>query len=296
MAIATKPRPKTTVRHKKRTGAHQRRNKHFKSAYWPYLPLLLVIAVGVIVNAYLSKPQVLGYATATTTYSLLENTNRERMQHSQSALTLNTKLTQAAQAKANDMVARNYWSHNTPDGQEPWVFINNAGYAYDAAGENLAYGFDSSSQTVTAWMNSPEHRKNLLNSKYKEVGFGIANSPSYQHGGQETIVVAMYGEPSTTPTILTPQSNDTATAAATAGSKVSRIQLATNTVAPWTLYGMLLVTLFAAVFVTQKHSRAWHKRLKKGEKFILSHPLLDVALVCVVMAGYILIQTVGAIQ
>ncbi len=54
---------------------------------------------------------------------LLISTNTERSSNGLPALSINDKLNQAAQAKANDMVARDYWSHNTPDGQEPWVFF-----------------------------------------------------------------------------------------------------------------------------------------------------------------------------
>lgn len=97
------------------------------------------------------------------------------------------------------MATRDYWSHNTPDGASPWTFVVNAGYNYQTAGENLAYGFDSSDSTITAWMNSAEHRANILNSSYNDVGFGIANSANYQGTGPQTIVVAMYGSQQAAP-------------------------------------------------------------------------------------------------
>jgi hypothetical protein len=127
--------------------------------------------------------------------NLLSATNAQRQQNGVANLKLNDKLTSAAQAKANDMIARNYWSHNTPDGQEPWVFFTNAGYNYQKAGENLAYGFATSGDTVTGWMNSPPHRENLLDSTFTEVGFGFANGNNFNSSGQETVVVAEYGEP-----------------------------------------------------------------------------------------------------
>ena len=293
MTVATKPRPKPTSHHRRRTGTHQKRSNHFMKTYWPYLPLLLVVGVGFMVNSLLSRPQVLGYATDTTVYGLLNDTNNQRLQYGDTALTLSDKLAQAAQAKANDMASRNYWSHNTPDNKEPWVFIDNTGYAYDAAGENLAYGFSSSKQTVTAWMNSPEHRTNILNNAYSEVGFGIANSVNYQSSGQETIVVALYAHPAPI-SIPAPQAAKS-TVAPVAETKVTRVQLATNG-ASWMLYLVVGATCLMAGFIAQKHSRAWHRRVKKGEKFILSHPLLDITLVAFVMIGYILAQTAGFIQ
>ena len=62
------------------------------------------------------------------------------------------------------------------------------------AGENLAYGFDTSLGVVNGWMASPTHRDNVLLPDYEEVGFGIANGEDYQ-GTENTVVVAMYGDP-----------------------------------------------------------------------------------------------------
>lgn len=158
--------------------------------------MVMVVLAGFVLNTlWSSAKDVLGYATNVSTYSLLQDTNIQRSQNGKSALSLNNQLSQAAQAKANDMVARDYWSHVTPDGKQPWQFIANTGYLYVSAGENLAYGFSTSSSTVAGWMNSPSHRANILNADYLEVGFGIANSANFQGTGEETVVVAMYAKP-----------------------------------------------------------------------------------------------------
>jgi uncharacterized protein YkwD len=150
-------------------------------------------------NVPQSRPHtgVLAYATTMSVSELLTSTNQQRNANSVAGLSLNTRLNSAAQAKANDMVARDYWSHNTPDGQEPWVFFDAAGYTYHKAGENLAYGFSNAANTVTGWMNSPPHRENLLDPAFVDVGFGFANSPNFVGTGPETVVVAEYGEPRT---------------------------------------------------------------------------------------------------
>lgn len=142
-----------------------------------------------------SGEDVLSYATNTSPAGLLSATNAQRTAGGVGSLKANSKLASAAQAKAADMVARDYWAHVTPDGKQPWVFITNAGYQYLAAGENLAYGFLSSGDTITGWMNSPSHRTNLMNSDFTEVGFGMANSADFVDSGQQTVVVAMYGKP-----------------------------------------------------------------------------------------------------
>jgi hypothetical protein len=172
--------------------------------------MLVVVLSGFILNlTWNVGKSVLGYATNVELTSLLQETNAQRSQNSQGALSLNSQLSQAAQAKANDMAARNYWSHVTPDGAQPWTFIANVGYSYNAAGENLAYGFDSSSAAVAGWMNSPTHRENLLNGNYLEVGFGIANASNFQDTGEQTIVVAMYASPQK---VVTPQTAQTGSA------------------------------------------------------------------------------------
>ncbi len=183
------------LHHSKRYGHHQKRSKNFAQTYFPYLPMTIILFLSIVLSGYKPHRGVLAYATEMSQTTLLSATNNQRSANGRKPLTLNTKLSQAAQAKANDMVARNYWSHNTPDGQEPWVFFANAGYQYIKAGENLAYGFLTSSEAVTGWMNSPSHRENLLDADFSEVGFGFANGNDYNNAGQETVVVAEYGQP-----------------------------------------------------------------------------------------------------
>lgn len=197
MVLVSQPKRPQTIHHKRRAGKHHKHTSDYTKPYWPYLPLAIIIGLGVLVNSFWGVVQqaVLSYATNTSISGLVEETNVQRTGGGLASLALNSKLNQAAQAKANDMAARNYWSHNTPEGNPPWTFFSSAGYDYKAAGENLAYGFDSSSTTVVAWMNSPGHRANIMNGAYTEVGFGIANVASYQDAGEQTIVVAMYGAP-----------------------------------------------------------------------------------------------------
>ncbi len=188
---------KRTTQQKKRQGHHQRRSKKFHKTYLPYLPLVVAILLSILLSGARPGHGILAYATNTSINGLLLATNSQRANNGRNALTLNSQLSSAAQSKANDMVARDYWSHSTPDGQEPWVFIDTAGYQYLKAGENLAYGFLNSSDTITGWMNSPSHKANMLDSEFTEVGFGFANSEDFNNSGQQTVVVAMYGKPQT---------------------------------------------------------------------------------------------------
>lgn len=140
----------------------------------------------------LTDGEVLAYATEMSPGGLLSATNTARTANGLAPLTLDSQLNNSAQAKAQDMAAKDYWAHVSPDGTEPWYFFNQAGYSYSNAGENLAYGFMSSQATVDGWMNSASHRANILGGYY-DIGFGIVNTANYQSSGEQTIVVAHYG-------------------------------------------------------------------------------------------------------
>lgn len=197
-----------TRNHTKRRGLHHKQSRSYVKAYAPYLPLVISIITSIFISMWQPRGGVtLAYATNTSIAGLLQSTNAQRATNARAALSNNSQLNQAAQAKAQDMVARDYWSHDTPDGKEPWVFIQNAGYKYAKAGENLAYGFATSSETVTGWMNSASHRANLLDAGFTQVGFGFANSKDFNGDGKQTVVVAMYGRPLTSTTGSTTTGN-----------------------------------------------------------------------------------------
>lgn len=189
---------RSRIKTNRRKSSLRRSKKAPKLSLLKFFPALLILVLSLFIQlsptlASAGHDEVLGYATSTNVSGLLSGTNSQRAANGVAALSLNSALNSAAQSKANDMVTRDYWSHNTPDGQEPWVFFTQAGYNYKAAGENLAYGFATSSDTITGWMNSPPHRDNLLKTSFYDVGFGIANSPNYVGTGEQTVVVAMYG-------------------------------------------------------------------------------------------------------
>jgi hypothetical protein len=178
----------------------------FERVYWPYIPLVLAISLLLglgassgNLQAYARHPggRVLAYATSMSIGGLLSDTNTSRAANGVASLSLNNQLNAAAQASADDMAARNYWSHNTPDGSPPWIWVANQGYSYQKLGQNLATGFADEQSTTDGWMNSPPHRENLLDPSFTQVGFGFANNPNYTAagGGPMTIIVAFYGEP-----------------------------------------------------------------------------------------------------
>ncbi len=110
-------------------------------------------------------------------------------------LSWNYKLANAARAKGQDMINKDYFSHNTPSGATPWTFILNAGYNYIYAGENLAMNYSVAEDIVNAWMNSGGHRANILGTNYKELGVGVVTG-EFQ-GYTTTMVVQMFGTQAT---------------------------------------------------------------------------------------------------
>ena len=96
------------------------------------------------------------------------------------------------------MAAKGYFAHTSPDGHDPWYWFTREGYAYTYAGENLAVDFTDSAIVEEAWMNSPEHRANLLNGNYTEVGIAIAEGTFEGH--PTTFVAEEFGTPASVPT------------------------------------------------------------------------------------------------
>lgn len=147
------------------------------------------------VSLHRAHPEVLGIAYQISTDQLLNDTNQDRAANGLPPLSMNAELTQAAQAKAADMFAKNYWAHFAPDGSTtPWMFIKDAGYSYIYAGENLAKGYTTSDSVVQAWMNSPTHRENMLSKNYKDVGFAVV--PGRLQDEDTVLVVEMFGSTS----------------------------------------------------------------------------------------------------
>ena len=120
-------------------------------------------------------------------------TNEQRLASGLGELKVNEKLREAAQAKAEDMAKKSYFAHYSPDGKSPWYWINQTGYTYKAAGENLAVNFDYSMDVVNAWMNSPTHKANIVKAKYQDIGVGIAEG--FYQGHPTVYVVQLFGTP-----------------------------------------------------------------------------------------------------
>ena len=113
-------------------------------------------------------------ASDLTTSNITSAINNERTQRNIPSLNYNDKLAAAAQSKATDMVVRKYFAHVDPDGHYIWDKIVADGYTpYTILGENLAIDFPDTAGLVAAWMDSPEHRQNILNASFVDQGMGV---------------------------------------------------------------------------------------------------------------------------
>jgi len=132
--------------------------------------------------------------TTLTDAGVIELTNENRTENGSAVLTENAKLDAAAKLKLDDMFANQYFEHVSPSGKGPADLANEVSYQYVLIGENLAEGnFVNNSDLLTAWMNSPGHRANILNPRFKEIGVAVGKG---EFEGHETwMAVQEFGEP-----------------------------------------------------------------------------------------------------
>ncbi len=304
-----------------RTGSQYRpRNvsRHaFERVYWPYLPLILLIGVLLTFNLRSHSLQsvtaapsaVLTSTSGTTLNAYLTDANGQRTAAHEQTLTLNPQLQAAAQTKANDMAARNYWSHDTPEGNSPWAFASAEGYTYQKMGENLAAGFGGPDAVTTAWMASTSHRANMLDTAYTDAGFGVAYSPKYTSagGGAMFIVVAFYGRPASAPpaqsqpasssTILTANSQNT-NLDGLGSQPTNHVQLAAAFLPPGDLptIAVTVILVGALGIWIGRHMVAIRRAARRSERFVIKHPLIELCLIAVIILSFLLVRTAGFIQ
>lgn len=111
---------------------------------------------------------------------VVDLTNAERKKAGLAPLRLNAELSRVARLKSQDMRDRNYFSHTSPTYGSPFDMMERFGIKYTAAGENIAAGYITAKDVVNGWMNSPGHRRNILNPQFNQLGVGYASGGSYR--------------------------------------------------------------------------------------------------------------------
>lgn len=231
------------------------------SGFFALTTIALVLHLGVrIVVRSSSIGEVLSYQSTITTGEVLSLTNAERAKNKLPELRLNDQLSTAASAKAWNMFKEQYWSHISPQGDLPWKFIRESGYRYSVAGENLARDFSTTPDMMSAWLNSPSHKKNIMNPKYKDIGIAVVDGKLL--GIETTLVVQMFGTPLSSPAQLkepaatTPQIGTNNTSSAPTDSPLPQAVLSktnettpSSALNPLSLSKALLTTLVALTLV-----------------------------------------------
>ncbi|MBI4028825.1 MAG: hypothetical protein HY376_00440 [Candidatus Blackburnbacteria bacterium] len=171
------------------------RNKHRAHILHPLSFVFLIGAFIGLESLIFTHPditsKILGASVNITPASIIELTNQKRAKEGLSTLKEDPVLDKAAQQKGADMMAKNYWAHNAPDGTTPWHFFNEAGYSYRYAGENLARDFIQPEGVVDAWIASPSHRENLFSQRYEDIGVAVVEGDL--KGSNTILVVQMLG-------------------------------------------------------------------------------------------------------
>ena len=102
------------------------------------------------------------------------------------------RLDLAAADRMHHMEEESFWSHESPRGESPFQWLDRRAYHYRAAGENLAYGFETARLLVQSWMESSGHRANILSADYEDCGIAIIEGSTLGPSSGKSIVV-MFG-------------------------------------------------------------------------------------------------------
>ncbi len=168
---------------------------------WKVLRIALPIAGLIVIffSGVFPIEELLGLAPAkqltasVSSAEVVALTNQNRIDDHLPALVTSPLLTQAAQLKAENMAANSYYAHISPDGKSPLYWLDIVGYHYLNAGENLVIDRTTSEDVVSAWMNSTDHRENILRPQFTEIGVGVAYG--VYEGQATTYVVQEFGTP-----------------------------------------------------------------------------------------------------
>jgi hypothetical protein len=175
---------------------------HSRNNYRPHLfsaasVAVLVLAVILFEAAYFVQTKFVfletDFLASVLPGALVALTNEDRAALGLAGVAEDPLLNKAAQAAAEDMAAKGYFAHVSPDGKTPWYWLEQSGYAYSYAGQNLAVNFTDSMDVEMAWMESPTHRANIAKREYTRVGFGTANGVF--EGQETTFVVEFFATP-----------------------------------------------------------------------------------------------------
>lgn len=122
---------------------------------------------------------------------IVDLVNQRRAEAGLRPVTVNPILSSCAQQYSDVQAAQGGINHIGPDGSNPGQRLTRCGYRWRYYGENLAGGFANPDEVMTAWMNSPSHRKVIMNPRYREIGLGFAHRDNDPGGYYDYFVMEL---------------------------------------------------------------------------------------------------------
>lgn len=255
--------------------------------------LIIVLLLEFFAIAFLISPEFrsrIGNLGAVLPAVLIAKVNNERAEQKLVELVENPILTHAALIKAQDMASRGYFAHVDPDGNQPWHYLNLAGYKYQIAGENLAVNFVDSSEVHRAWMRSPTHKANIVQPRFTEIG--IATAEGVYKGKNVTFVVQFFGVPqpeSMMASVKKEVSSINNNEENVLGAFTEKIYSSPRTTISYILYaiaGLILISIILKIFVAPK---------VQYKSLIFNGFLILIITLCAIFINYLVAQYYGEI-
>jgi uncharacterized protein YkwD len=163
---------------------------------------IVTLAAALLASSAVAAPARPAAALTPLESGVLVQLNQLPAQHGLAPLRLSTKLTAAARSHSQQMASDGYFAHESADGSAFWKrvkqFYASSPWQYWSVGENLLWSSPdvSPSQAIKLWLDSPEHRKNMLTARWREVGVSAVHIAGARgvYGGQDvTIVTTDFG-------------------------------------------------------------------------------------------------------
>jgi len=154
------------------------------------------------VQAAPTQPRHPAAALSSLEQGVLGAINAFRTQHHLVRLRLSTALTTSAREHSRQMAAQGYFAHESADGSAFWKRIQRfypaGSLRYWSVGENLLWSSPDvdANRALELWMNSPEHRANILTARWREIGISaqhFAAAPGSYKGLEVTIITTDFG-------------------------------------------------------------------------------------------------------
>ncbi len=138
--------------------------------------LLILFAGAECSNGFILPPAGVDPEINTLELDAFNQVNQQRIQNGESLLQMDNSVRNVARAHSQDMVDRDFFAHDNPDGESPFDRLAAAEITYSIAGENIAFTnhSDPVPRIVQGWMDSQGHRENILRDSFTHTGMGVA--------------------------------------------------------------------------------------------------------------------------